>query len=345
MNPRDPVMPADSDVLVWLQPHRDVCAMFEEMIRFTCTTAARSCWRRNASIQSRQYPGTDFKIVYWPQPQSPDVEELYFPDIGVSLVREVLFDELMTRIAMESQVNRSAVREYHAMEAALPFLIRASAPNFARGSLITQNVGDQAFLYANFFDLDQSKLASYGLTARPLISTSAHAWKFNWKGGWLPDELLQGPPRDEHGAPQYLGPVPIAIEVTGTFPLPGAKLSITPPQMFGAKGADAPRERPRPIEPPDDPARPGTLVFFGGSELFKNHRLLEPEFRADRLLLNAVAALALDPPLAQLMARRPVARGFGLVPSPERLEWRAIVLGSFPFAMLALWFAWRAGRR
>jgi hypothetical protein len=298
------------------------------------------------NIQSRQYPGTDFKIVYWPQPQSPDVEEMYFPDIGIMLVREVLFDELKTRIAMESQVNRSAVREYREMEAALPILIRASTSSFATDSLITRDIGDQALLYANFFKLDPERLAHYGLDVKTLISTSEHAWTFLWKGGWLPDDLLAGPPVDEQGVPQYLGRVPLAIEVRGIFPLPGEKLSITPPQFgVGAPGTDPPKEKAKPLNPPDDPGQPGRLVFIGCSEAFKDPHLRDAEVRADRLLVNAVAALALDEPLAQVATRRPVPRGLGLVPPSDRLAWRGLVLAALPVALLLFGLVWRLKRR
>jgi hypothetical protein len=346
VNPREPVMPADADVLVWLQPRRDVCAMTEEMVRFLHRGGKVLLAAQHFNIQSRQYPGTDFKIVYWPQPQSPDVEELYFPDIGIFLVREVLFDELKTRIAMESQVNRSAVREYRAMEAALPFLIRASTAGFAPQSLVTRDIGDQAFLFANYFRLDPQLLAHYGLEAEPLISTSAHSWTFPWKGGWLPDDLLAGPPRDEQGIPQYLGVVPVAIDVRGIFPLPGEKLAITPPQigMAGAT-ADPPKEKAKPLNPPDDPGAPGRLVFIGCSEPFKNSHLLDPEFRADRLLVNAVSALALDEPLARVATRRPVPRGLGLVAPDDRLAWRAIVMAALPLALVAFGLVWRFKRR
>jgi hypothetical protein len=346
VNPRDPVMPSDADVLVWLQPRRDVCAMTEQMIRFLHHGGKVLLVAQHFNIQSRQYPGTDFKIVYWPQPQSPDVEEMYFPDIGIMLVREVLFDELKTRISMESQVNRSAVREYRAMEAALPIMIRASTASFASDSLITRDIGDQALLYANFFRLDPERLAHYGLEVKPLITTSEHAWTFLWKGGWLPDDLLAGPPLDEHGVPRYLGRVPLAIEVRGIFPLPGEKLSITPPQFgVGAAGTDPPKEKAKPLNPPDDPGQPGRLVFIGCSEAFKNPHLLDPEFRADRLLVNTVAALALDVPLAQVATRRPVPRGLGLVPPGDRLVWRGVVLAALPVALLLFGLVWRLKRR
>lgn len=75
-------------------------------------------------------------------------------------------------------------------------------------------------------------------------------------------------------------------------------------------------------------------MLFGCSELFKDHRLRTPEFRADHLLLNAVAELALPPELADVAARRPVRRGFDYVEPEARVRWRLLVLGAWPGAIL-----------
>jgi len=69
--------------------------------------------------------------------------------------------------------------------------------------------------------------------------------------------------------------------------------------------------------------------------MFKDHRLRAPEFRADHLLLNAVAALALDSDLASVASRRRVARGFGHLESSTKLRWRAFVLATLPAVLLA----------
>ena len=69
--------------------------------------------------------------------------------------------------------------------------------------------------------------------------------------------------------------------------------------------------------------------------MFKDHRLRAPGFRADHLLLNAVAALALDRDLAAVASRRRVARGFGHVEPSTKLRWRTLVLGTMPAVLLA----------
>jgi len=81
---------------------------------------------------------------------------------------------------------------------------------------------------------------------------------------------------------------------------------------------------------------PGQLLFLGGSELFKDHRLFEPEFRADQLLLNTAAALGLERELAVIATRRRVAPGFDYVAPETKLVWRAGVVGAGPLVVLLL---------
>src|SRR5215204_2436120 len=70
-----------------------------------------------------------------------------------------------------------------------------------------------------------------------------------------------------------------------------------------------------------------------------------PAFRADHLLLNAVAALALDDELAAIASRRSVARGFGRVEPSSRLLWRAGVIGTPVLLVLGLALIRRTGSR
>src|SRR5690606_15586483 len=77
------------------------------------------------------------------------------------------------------------------------FLIRALASNFDHESRITRTLGDQAFLFANHFALDEEKLAAHGLEVTPLVTTSERAWSFDWSGGWIPPLCLgDGPPTE-----------------------------------------------------------------------------------------------------------------------------------------------------
>jgi hypothetical protein len=330
INPRNPEIPPDLDLLVWLQPRRRIEPMLEEMIDYLRRGGSVLLAAQHFNLQSRQYPGSDFKMVYWPQPQSPEVERLYFPDLGVRLVREVLFDELSTRIALRSQVERSGRREFETMVSALPFSIRAAAGNFSEDSLVTRGLGDQAFTWANHFDLDEARLARLGVRVTPLITTSSRTWSFAWTGGWLPDDVLDGPDLDERGRPAWLGRKPLAVLLEGTFPP-----LVLSEEEGGAEGPEPPSGEAT-EDGIGDSALPGRLLFIGCSEVFKSHRIRENEFRGDHLLLNAAAALALDEDLARVMTRRRTAEGFDFVSPGQRLFWRGLVVGGPILPLLAV---------
>lgn len=413
LNTREPVLPEKMDLLVWLQPRRPVEKLLNELVRYLHQGGHVLLAAQHFNIQSRQYRGTEYKLadgtpakgfhmVYWPQPQAPDLERYYFPEIGIDMVREVLFDELRTYITTDTQVNRASMRpDFDQQTSALPFLVRAAAANFNRSSPITRGAGDQAFIWGSFIRWDEAKLKAQGIRATPLITTSEKAWSFLWKGGWIPEEMLEGPPPGPKGKPQWLGKLPLAVLFEGQFPLkeivrpenaapfgpptgaappagtaaPPPATSPTPPSgappaagpPAGAATSPAGTAGPPPAAaipsraaapppaaatpttasptPPAGaaaeeaaPAAPGTLLLIGSSEMFKNHRLLVPGFRADHLLLNAVAALALPAELAAVASRRPVIRGFDYLEPGSRLNWRTFVLLAGPalFCLLAV---------
>lgn len=350
VNPREPAIPDDVDLLIWLQPRRDVSKMFEEVSKYLHRGGKVILAAQHFNMQSRQYRGGErrFDFVYWPQPQFNDVDNMYFPDIGIRMVNEVLFDDLKTRFVLDAQVFRSAIKEYRPMESALPFAIRAAAANFATDSLITKSLDDQALLFSSFFDWDEARLKELGIVAKPLMFTSAHSWAYAWKGGWIPKELLDWPPKEPRAeaANPMMGPkgdswrlaprVPLAVLFEGNFPESGP-LSIQ--MMFPGMTGSAPESRStRPETRPQPAGSPGKLLMIGCSEVFKNYRILEREFRGDHFLLNSVSALGLETGLATIATRRPVARGFEIQDSETRAGWRTFVVFAMP-ALLALFGA------
>ncbi len=353
VNPRDPKLPEDIDVLVWLQPRRSIEPMIDAFVRFLVAGGRAMLAAQHFNIESLQHRGTDFELVYWPQPQSPDVEYLYFPELGIQLVREVLFDELATPITTETKIRgRHAGRDFERQTSALPFLIRAAAANFDSSALATRNLGDQAFVWANHLAWDETRLASLGIRARTLITTSERSWTFPWKAGWIPEEVLAGPPAGSDGRPAFRGRLPLAVLFEGAFPAPAKPLVMpfnAPATSDAQAGGDpAPEESQAPDSehPVTEHAaaaeaatawpesEPGQLLFLGCSELFKNQRILDPDFRGDQLLWNAVLSLALEPDLARIATRRVALGGFGYVPPERRLFLRLAVVGSGPLLLL-----------
>jgi hypothetical protein len=317
VNPADPVLPTDSDAVVWLQPRRSIEALLDLVADHLHRGGRLLLAAQHFVIRPQQFRGRDFEVVHWPEPQTADVDQLYFPDLGVELARDVLLDERMGTLRLETQVARSdGRREWERQEQALPFLVRAVGANFDTESPISRGLSDQLFPFAAHVRLDAGRLERAGLSARTLVTSSARSWTHPWKGGFLPPQVLAGPPDAEDDLDGWAGPQALVVHVEGSFP----------PWR----------------NPPSADAAPGELLLVGSSEMFKDERLLDPDFRAVDLLTCGVAALTLPPELADLAARRPHARGFEWVPPADRLRWRALVIGAGPLLLAVLALARRA---
>ena len=345
VDPGDPVVPDDIDLLVWLQPRRPTERLFPEVVDYLYRGGSVLMAVQHFDVQPQQFRGANFEFAYWPRPQTPDVDAYYLPELGLHLVREVLFDELSLPVELESQVNVTEKRDFRDMRTALPFLIRAVGTYFDTGHPITRALGDQAFLSASFLDIDEDRLSELGLRERTLMTTSPRAWTYLWTGGWLAHELFDGPLPDEAGeVPGRQGPLALATLVEGQFPWP--EKAFERPSSFG--GSEEPGVPDFGREEPVSEAAEGRLLVVACSEVFQDEHLtkLAPEFRGDHLLLNAAAFLALDEGLADVMARRPVARGFDRLPEDERLRWRlGVVFGAPLLYLLVALLRGFAGRR
>lgn len=339
VNPRAPVLPEHGDVLVWLQPRRSIEPMLEETVRVLHGGGRVVLAAQHFDLKAQQFRGGDFAPKYWPQPQNPDLEHLYFPELGIELVREVLFDELCLPIDTESQLTgRRGTRDFERQASALPFQIRLSAAGFAAEPLM-RGLGDQAFLWANRLRWDERRLAELGLTATPLAWSSPRTWSFAWKGGWVPPELLAGPVALEGSSGEFLGPQPLIVRFEGTFPRPAGALRLGPAAETEPSDTAAPEARPWPA------SAPGTLLFLGDSAFLENDALASQEFRGDRLLWNAVASLAFEGELRELATRAHAPGGFGLVAPRTRLGLRTLAIAGGPLVLVAAAAAFASLRR
>ncbi|MCC7262448.1 MAG: Gldg family protein, partial [Candidatus Latescibacteria bacterium] len=309
VNPQDPVVPEDTDVFLWMQPRRDSGRLLLLLGRHLARGRPAIVAMQHFNIQQRQYRGAGFQTVYWPQPQFQDLDR-YLNLLGVEQVREVLMDRTQHHLALATQVNRSAVREYDPQEVALPFLIRAVGADFSPTSELTRHLGDLLFIWGNRFALDPDRLANLGLKPQVLVSTSDQAWSFAWQGGWLPPEIFS--------PSSFLpGPQPLALSLEGIFP---------PPELSAEGHAS--------LRPPTPGQPPGQLLLIGSSEMFKDEYLDGAGFDHAQFLLNAVARAAYGPALAALQARHPSPRGFALLDPGAKAFWRAFTLGAGPLLLL-----------
>ncbi len=329
---RNPEIPADADLIVWMQPRRNIRPLLDQVVLFLHRGGPVLIAAQHFNVQARQYQGTGFKNVYWPQPQTSDLDQYYFPKLGIELVREVLFDDLKAPLALQTQVNRSREqRDYLDQVSALPFMIRAASANFAGQHSITRGLGDQILPFPSFLRLDSELLAARSLRATPLITTSERTWAYPWKGGWLPEETLRDPGSAPSPTNHWLGRLPLAVLVEGRFPLPQKPFS---------EQTDDPGLGLSPTE-----GKAGKLFLLGCSHLFRNERFANSQFRADHLLLNTVSWLALNEDLATIATHRAMTRGLNYVAPEQRLCWRVVVLVAGPLAMLVFGLIWGFTRR
>ncbi len=318
--PQTGALPENADALVWLQPRRSIGRMLDAAVHHLAGGGRALIAAQHFAIQPQQHEGSDFESVYWPQPQVPDLETTYLPELGVELVREVLFDEFSADVPLVTRIGSDPVQKaYDVQTSALPFLLRIGTSQHTVDP-VTAGIGDQVLPFGNAIRLDEGRLAARGLVATPLMRTSPRTWSFPWRGGYLPPELLLGPPADDSGAPDFAGEKFVAVRVTGQFPLP-----VEP--LFTAVEGEAVRVAPK--------LHPGELLLIGGSELFKNERILDPRFRADRLLVNAAAHLALPAPIAELAGRRAVPPSLAPVADERRVLWRILVIAGGPAVAFA----------
>lgn len=321
INPKNPVLPPDVDVLLWLQPRRDSGQAILLLSEYLARGGRAIVALQHFNIQQRQYRGSGFQTVYWPQPQFQDFDR-FSALYGVTQPREVLFDRTQSHLALETQVNRTAVREYDPQKVALPFLIRAVAAHHARDSALTRHLGDLLFIWGNRFALDADKLNAMNITARVAITTSARSWAYPWRGGWLPPEVF-------HDADYLPERQPLVVLLEGRFDR--AAFS----EDEGGRGELSLVEKAQ---------ADGQLLLVGSSEMFKNEHLYASEFQHDQLLLNAVAQMAYGEELAELQARRPVSRGFVFQSTEAKAFWRAFSIGLAPLLFVG-YGAWRLRRQ
>ena len=307
VNPRAPVIPTDTDVILWMQPRRDATQITQLFSQHLANGGKGLVALQHFNIQQRQYRGGGFETVYWPQPQYQDLNA-YLDHLGLTQVREVLMDQTKSRLSLETQINRAAVREYEAQEVTLPFLIRAVGPNFLPSSPITQQLGDQLFIWGNRFTVGEDSLKKYGLTAQALINTSPNAWAYDWRGGWMPEPVFS--PTDS----LRVGQQPLAVLTEGTFP----RITISQDDS----GRVVHHLAKSPIN------KPSEMILLGSSEMFKNDYVYAPNFQHEQLLLNSISYLTWGKDYTQIQARRKIARGFAYQPSGQKAFWRIGVIST-----------------
>jgi ABC-type uncharacterized transport system involved in gliding motility auxiliary subunit len=336
INPKAPVFPENMDLLLWLQP-RNAQKTIPEFSRYLAAGGKAVVALQSFNIQQRQYRGAGFQTVYWPQPQFHRFNN-YLKVLGARQVGEkrggrpgeILFDRNRGHLVLETQIQRSAFREYEPQQVARPFLIRALGAGLSPRSVITSRLGTLLFIWGNRFSLDREQLRRTGLTSEVLVSTSSHAWIYDWMGGWIPEEAFHEP----EGTDLKLdGRQPLAVLMQGTFPL-----------VEMQKGEQGRQSLVKVSPPRTNSQQHGALVLIGCSEMFKNPYLHAPGLQHDQFILNVVAYLTHGRDMAEVQSRERTAKSFPLPSVKMKIGLRILVVGLAPLLLL-LYGSFRFWRR
>lgn len=335
VNPNAPALPPDLDALIWLQP-RFSARVLPQVAALLARGGRVLIASQHFNVQQRQYAGSGFTTVYWPQPQYNDVDD-YLRLLGVRQIGnkigdqpgEVLFDRQHARLSLPTQLHRSNWREQEHQEVALPFLIRVAGAGLSRRSPLTQRLGALLLPWASRYAIDEALLAENGLRHEILATTSDRCWTYAWSGGFLPPESFIEPPPER----RLPGPQPLVLQLVGRFPSlqqveapPGGR----PDWRLGSVPVDGGE---------------GRLLLVGCSEVWKNDILSLSEYDHAQFLLNAAADLAHGAALAALQARRAAPRALEWLPMDQKLAWRTFITGVPPMVFVAVGL-WRCrGRR
>lgn len=301
-----------STLLVWMQPRRDATPGVEILARHLARGGRALLAAQQHRIRPRQRAERGSSAAIWPEPLFPDVDRGWLPALGVRVAPELVLDAENGVLPTLGTRERDGRVESVTMDLANPLVVR-STPTQRPTSAFTTGVGDLILPSPARIELDAERLRSTGLNGRAILETSDRAWTVPWSGGDVLDSAFTSTATTRE--PLILGAL-----VTGQFPaLSGAVSAVIP-------------------------GVPGQLLVLGASEPFTDARLRAPGFDHARWLLQSCTALALEPELAAILARRPSVGGYRALGPRERMVARAATSVAGPLFVLALGLAWRMRR-
>ena len=315
----DEELPSDLDALLLVQPRRDATPVLERLSRHLAAGGRALLAAQHYRVLARQLERAELELSFWPRPQFADLDQLYLPELGVTLVRELLFDSPPGSLEVPTRVDREdGTSAYVPQESTQGFFLRAS---FLEGRApLFDGVGELLLPCASRVELDAERLAQRGLRSEVLVATSPRAWGYAWTGGDLPAAALRGE-LDETTGVRAAPASPLLVLLEGSFPaarreegdaqLPTLRLESTPSEGTGR------------------------LLLLGDSDVFRDELLTLSGSAHESFALRCVAELALEPELASFLRRERSTPALAPLEPESRRAWRLFVIGGVPL-LLAL---------
>lgn len=270
--PLDPesTWPEDLDALFWMQPRRDVEAPLGQVIAHLGRGRGALICAQHFEMQARFAQEDPNRPVAWPRPLYPDLESGALAQLGISLPRELLFDDagVNLRRSRKSEVT-SPGGEPEASSRPDQMRVAGRGPEGSPGRAL----GELVFETPSRIELDSARLSEQGLRASVWLTTGPAAWSRPWEGGELTARELE-------------------VDDAGNRAQDSAALAVDVRGRFGTEDSDTPS------------ATEGRLLVVGSSSAFQNDALFALGAGHAQLLLDSASRLALGDRFAAISARR-----------------------------------------
>ncbi len=315
----DEERPEDLDALLLLQPRRDATPQLERLSAHLAAGGRALLASQHYRVLARQLERAELELSFWPRPQFTDLDRLYLPELGATLVRELLLDTPPGSLEVQTRVDREdGTSAYVPQESTQAFFLRAS-PRSEHRSLF-DGVGELLLPCASRIQLDPARLAQHGLRAEVLIATSPRAWSYAWSGGDLPASAHTGA-LDESAGVVATPESSLMVLLEGSFPR--ARRDESESGLASLR-----------LDPATNTSA-GRLLLLGDSEIFRDELLTLSGHAHQSFALRCVAELALSPELAVFLRRERGTPALGPLDDTTRRAWRIVVIGGAPL-LLAL---------
>ncbi len=313
-------LPPDLDALLVLQPRRDATPILAELAGHLASGGRALLAAQHHRILARQLERQGLQLFFWPRPQFCDLESLYFSELGLSLVDELLFDSPPGSLEVATRIDRAdGSSVFESQPSTQPFFVRCAFDSTVAPLL--KGLGEVLLVSPSPIALDAAALGTRGLESRVWAATSEAAWSYAWSGGDIPRAVLEGD-RQNGAALQDAGESALCVLLEGRFP--------------GARRSEPVGVAPQLLLDEDSGELPGRLLALGNSEIFRDSMLHLEGYAHASFALRCVAELALEPRLATFLQRDRQAPGLAPLSSAARSGWRMVVMGAAPLLLLSL---------
>jgi len=310
-------IPEDADVLLVLGP-RDL----NERQAWEINRALSNGLPVVMAVQAHEYnyqPGQRGRWNVSGNATTSGLEDM-LGGLGLTVVTDHFLDLNSTMLELPREVNLGGMRMQVREPVDLPVQIRITQDQVNQDQPVTNHIGSLLYLWGTPVEVDRAILADHGLQVETLIESSSRSWRTAFGAGML------NPTQLDPSEQEMLGPQPLAVLVTGTFPDAYADRGDVPSWPDAGQAEEEQETGPMPITPWQP--EPASLLLVGSAKMFDDAVLQGAQNAL--LLLNAVDFLAGSEDLLTIRSKQLTQRTIRPVQASEKVFWQIVVVALVP---------------